>query len=211
MYATSTTSTRGRSTYGRPRRSYKAQIQLEQSKTEHKVAVAASENGEWVVKGKRHNRRAAPEPTQEQIEAQQEAETARDLAAIQHTVARSMSVINQKKRKRNDNHRQGPASKKPRIQLPSAVSTNGQPTKAKNLENAFAALAVESSDDEMTAIDEFPALGSGATHKSSGLNYSAAVTQDNSAIIDMDFDSLFPEPPTTFTTLKPGDSWGDCI
>lgn len=210
MYATNSTSTRGHSTHGRPHRSYKAQFQLEQSKTEHKVATAASENGEWVVKGKRHNRCVAPEPTQEQIEAQRQAATARDLAAIQHTVAKSMSVINQKKRQRNGNHRQGPASKKPRIQLPSAVSTNGQPTKVKNLENAFAALAVESSDDEMTAIDEFPTLGSGSTHKSSGLNYSAAVAQDNSAI-PTDFDTLFPEPPTTFTTLKTGDSWADCV
>lgn len=208
MYATSNTSTRGRSTHGRPRRSYKTQVQLEQSKTEHNVAATALENGEWVVKGKRHNHRAMPEPTQEQIEAQRQAAIAHDLAAIQHIIARSMSVNNQKKR--IGNHHQGPASKKPRIQLPNAVSTNGQPTKAKHLENAFAALAVESSDDEMTAIDEFPALGSGSTHKSSGLNYSAALAQDNSAI-PTDFDTLFPEPPTTFTTLKPGDSWADCI
>jgi hypothetical protein len=229
-FTTSKSGSKGRSY--RPRRSAEHQARLDAAKTEHVAASHAADHGEWVVKGKRHNKMAAKEQT-----PQEKAEAARlkqlkDLKAIEKTLSGSMSVIRPRKRTATS---QGGNPKKPKIVL------EEKKPKGKNkigAMNSFTLLAVDSTDDEDEVEAElevkpieikpqdFPTLGAPIkVQASSNISYSFALKSKptKKQIGPQDF----PSPPKTRVCwadhlddqetsdeeddlpMRPGQSWGD--
>ena len=210
-----------------PRRSAEQQARHDAAKTEHTAASHAADQGEWVVKGKRHNKMATKEQTpQEKAEAAR-IQTMKDLKAIEKTLSGSMSVINKKRTATS----QGGNPKKPKIVL------EEKKPKGKNkigAMNSFTLLAVDSTDDEdeleVKPIEiksqDFPTLGAPIkVQASSKISYSFALQSEptKKQIGPEDF----PSPPKTRVCwadhlddqntsdeeddlpMRPGQSWGD--
>lgn len=211
----------------RPRRSAEQQARHDAAKTEHTAASHAADQGEWVVKGKRHNKIAAKEQTPDEKAEAARIQQIKDLKAIEKTLSGSMSVINKKRTATS----QGGKAKKPRIIL------EEKKTKSKiGALNSFALLAVESTDDEAETVEtfevkpqEFPTLGttSRKVETSSKISYSFALqTKPTKKQIGPED---FPSPPKTRVRvcwadhlddeetsdeeddllMRPGQSWSD--
>lgn len=207
-------------------RSAEQQARHDAAKTEHAAASHAAAQGEWVVKGKRHNKMAAKEQTPEEKAEAARIQTMQDLKEIEKTISGSMSVINKKRTATS----QGGKAKKPRIIL------DEKKTKSKvSALNSFALLAVESTDDEadVEAFEakpqEFPVLASTSrkVENPSKISYSSALqTKPTKKQIGPED---FPDPPKTRVRvcwadhlddeetsdeeddlpMRPGQSWGD--
>ena len=202
----------------RPRRSAEQQARHQAAKDEHIAAVAAADDGEWVVKGKRHNKVAPRELTNDEKAELARKQAIKDLEAIQKTISGSMSVIRERKRQRKN----GSTEQKRR-----RVDKDESSTKTKkkiSASNAFAMLSVDSTDDEAETVatsgyevqkSEFPSLAAPASTPSRTMNYSNAAKQTVAApqpIGPQDF----PDPPKTSIIIKkqvPSNtvSWADWI
>ena len=206
-------------------RSAEQQARHDAAKTEHAAASHAAAQGEWVVKGKRHNKMAAKEQTPEEKAEAARIQTMQDLKEIEKTISGSMSVINKKRTAAN----KGGNPKKRKI----AVEEK-KPKKIKGI-NAFSLLVVDSTDDEAEVEafkakpQEFPVLASTSrkVENPSKISYSSALqtkpTQKQIGPED------FPDPPKTRVRvcwadhlddeetsdeeddlpMRPGQSWGD--
>jgi len=209
----------------RSRRSLEHQARLDVAKTEHVAATHAADQGEWVVKGKRHNKMATKKQTpQEKAEAAR-IQTMKDLKAIEKTLSGSMSLINKKRTATS----QGGNPKKPKILLEEKKPKGKGKSKVDAI-NAFSLLAVDSTDDEAEAevkSQEFPTLGATTTRQvetPSKISYSFALqSKPKKQIVPQDF----PSPPKTRVCwadhlddqetsdeeddlpMRPEQSWGD--
>lgn len=167
---------------------------------EHAAASHVASQGDWVVKGKRHNKMAAKEQT-----PQEKAEAARiqhlkDLKAIENTLSGSMSVIRPRKRVRDAvSFRKSDDSKS---NNPKILLENTKKTKSKiSHNNSFSLLVVDSTDDEAETEtfevkpQEFPTLGATTTRQvetPSKISYSFALqSKPKKQIVPEDF----PSPP----------------
>lgn len=185
---------RGRGTY-RPRpHTYRRREQeaLKQAvKEEHAAAAAAADDGEWVVKGKKHNKCVhvpTPEEKAELARLQQE----RELISIQQTLANSMSGIRPLKRKKNEKAEKKD-EKKDKAEKKKPV-----------LPNSFALLVVDSTDDEqdepvvMSVKDnDFPTIAASAPSVTTGptvMSYSRALQKQQQ--VKRIGPEDFPDPPT---------------
>jgi len=184
---------RGRGTYRpRPRpHTYRRREQeaLKQAvKEEHAAAAAAADDGEWVVKGKKHNKLVhvpTPEEQAELARLQQE----RELVSIQQTLSNSMSGIRPLKRKKVEK-----AEKKDKAEK-----------KKPALSNSFALLAVDSTDDEQDEPvvapikdDDFPTIAASAPTTFSAptvMSYSKALQKQQQHVKRIGPED-FPDPPT---------------
>ena len=207
------------------RRSAEQQARHDAAKTEHAAASHAADQGEWVVKGKRHNKMAAKEQTPEEKAEAARIQTMQDLKEIEKTISGSMSVINRKrtaaKKESNPKRRKIAVEEK-------------KPKKIKGI-NAFSLLVVDSTDDEadVEAFEakpqEFPTLAttSRKVETPSKISYSFALqTKPTKKQIGPED---FPDPPKTRVRvcwadqlddeetsdeeddlpMRPGQSWGD--
>ena len=212
----------------RPRRSAEQQARLDVAKTEHAAAGHAADQGEWVVKGKRHNK-IVREPTPDEKAEAARIQQLKDLKTIKKTLSGSMSVI---KRKRDGiSLRKGNESKSKR---PKIVLEEKKPKKTKGV-NPFSLLAVDSTDDEDEAQlevkpieikpQDFPTLGAPIkVQASSNTSYSCAL--QTKPVKKQIGPEDFPSPPKTRVRwadhlddfsdeedddlpMRPGQSWGD--
>ena len=125
----------------RPRRSAEEQARHDAVKTEHVAASHAADQGEWVVKGKRHNKIAAKEQTPDEKAEAARIQTMKDLKEIEKTISGSVSVIN---RKRAATKKEGNPKRR-------KIAVEEKKPKSKNkigAMNSFKLLAVDSTDDE---------------------------------------------------------------
>lgn len=210
---------------GRRYRSAEQQARHDAAKTEHAAASHAADQGEWVVKGKRHNKMAAKEQTPDEKAEAARIQTMQDLKEIEKTISGSMSVINRKRTaaKKEDN----PKRRKIAVE-------EKKPKKIKGI-NAFSLLVVDSTDDEadVEAFEakpqEFPALASTSrkVETPSKISYSSALqTKPTKKQIGPED---FPDPPKRRVCwadhlddeetsdeednlpIRPGQSWGDFV
>jgi len=195
---------------GRRYRSAEQQARHDAAKTEHAAASHAAAQGDWVVKGKRHNKMAAKEQTPEEKAEAARIQTMQDLKEIEKTISGSMSVINRKKRAAAN---KGGNPKKRKI----AVEEK-KPKKIKGI-NAFSLLVVDSTDDEAEAElevktievkpQEFPVLSapSRKVETPSKISYSFALqTKPTKKQIGPED---FPDPPKTRIVPKTRVCWAD--
>lgn len=199
----------------RPRRSAEQQARLGAAKTEHAAARRAADQGEWVIKGKRHNK-IVREPTPGEKAEAARIQQLKDLKTIEKTLSDSMSVIKRKKRERATvSLRKSDESKSKR---PKIVLEEEKP-KSKNkfgAMNSFSLLAVDSTDDEAEADlevkpieikpQDFPTLGAPIkVQASANASYSCAlqIKQVKKQIGPEDF----PSPPKT--RVRWADHLGD--
>ena len=221
----------------RHRRSAKEQALHDAAKAEHTAASHAAAQGDWVVKGKRHNKIAVKEQTPDEKAEAARIQQIKDLKAIEKTISGSMSVINKKRTARS----QGGNPKKPRILLEEKEEKKEKKEKKEKsivtVTNSFALLAVDSTDDEAEAEIfevkplEFPTLGttSRKVETPSKISYSFALQSKptKKQIGPEDF----PSPPKTRVCwadqlddeetsdeeeeddlpIRPGQSWADLI
>lgn len=216
----------------RPRRSAEQQARHDAAKTEHASASHAADQGEWVVKGKRHNK-IVREPTPDEKAEAARIQTMQDLKAIEKTLSGSMSVIKRK--------RAAVSLRKSDESNPKKRKIDSQEKKPKSKSkigamNSFSLLAVDSTDDEdeveadleVKPIEikpqDFPTLGAPIkVQPSSNTSYSCALQtkQVKKQIGPEDF----PSPPKTGVRwadhlndfsdeeddlpIRPGQSWGD--
>ena len=202
----------------RRRRSAEEQARHDAAKTEHAAASHAADQGEWVVKGKRHNKMAAKEQTPDEKAEAARIQTMQDLKEIEKTISGSVSIINRKRTARL----QGGNPKKRKI------ADEEKKPKSKNkigAMNSFKLLAVDSTDDEAEADvkpQEFPTLGTSSikVETPSKISYSFALQSkptkkqiehepkrhvcwaDN--VNDVTSDEEEDDLP-----IRPGQSWGD--
>jgi hypothetical protein len=216
----------------RPRRSAEQQARLDAAKTEHAAASHAAHQGEWVVKGKRHNK-IVREPTPDEKAEAARIQTMQDLKAIEKTLSGSMSVIKRK--------RAAVSLRKSDESNPKKRKIDSQEKKPKSKSkvgamNSFSLLAVDSTDDEAEADlevkpieikpQDFPTLGAPIkVQASSNTSYSFALqTKPTKKQIGPED---FPSPPKTRVCwadhlndeetsdeeddlpMRPGQSWGD--
>jgi len=196
---------RGRGTY-RPRpRTYRRREQqaLKQAvKEEHAVAAAAADDGDWVVKGKKHNKLVHVPTVEEQAELAR-LQQARELISIQHTLSNSMSGIRPLKRKKNEKKKDEKAEKK------KDDKKVKKDKKKPALSNSFALLAVDSTDDEQdeppivmsskTKDDDFPTIVASAPTTFSAptvMSYSKALQKQQQQHVKRIGPEDFPDPPT---------------
>lgn len=213
---------KGRRHYSRrPRRSAEEQARHDAAKAEHVAASAAADDGEWVVKGKRHNKFEDKEPTPEEKAEAARLQQLKDLKAIKKTISGSMSVIRERKRNKvNSKKHDGKAAKNPKIVL-------GE-KKKRSFANSFSLLAVDSTDDEgdnnvetfEVKPQEFPTLGTSVETKApSAIGYSFALKSGPKKKIEP---KDFPSPPNTpvclanfvphdFSSPKKRVCWGDYL
>lgn len=209
-----------------PRRSAEQQARHDAAKTEHAAASYAADQGDWVVKGKRHNKMAAKEQTPEEKAEAARIQTMQDLKEIEKTISGSMSVIN---RKRTAAKKEGnPKRRKIAVEEKKSKKIKGI--------NAFSLLVVDSTDDEAEDVkafeakpQEFPTLASTSrkVENPSKISYSSALqTKPTKKQIGPED---FPSPPNTRVRvcwadhlddeetsdeeddlpMRPGQSWGD--
>ena len=188
---------RGRGTYRpRPRpHTYRRREQeaLKQAvKEEHAAAAAAADDGEWVVKGKKHNKLVHVPTVEEQAELAR-LQQARELVSIQQTLSNSMSGIRPLKRKKvekADKKAEKKADKKAEKKKPA-------------LSNSFALLAVDSTDDEQDEPpapikeDDFPTITASVpttTTAPTVMSYSRALQKQQ--VVKCIGPEDFPDPPT---------------
>lgn len=208
----------------RPRHSAEQQARHDAAKTEHAAASHAADQGEWVVKGKRHNKMAAKEQTPEEKAEAARIQIMQDLKEIEKTISGSMSVINRKR---------AAAKKEGNPKRRKIAVEEKKPKKIKGI-NAFSLLVVDSTDDEAETVEtfevkpqEFPALVSTSrkVETPSKISYSSALqTKPTKKQIGPED---FPDPPKTRVRvcwadhlddfsdeeddlpMRPGQSWGD--
>lgn len=118
-----------------------------EEKAHHAAATAAADAGEWVVKGKKHNKVSLKEDKQEKKE-----DTAKMLKDIQKTLHGAMSTIRPLKRKRAEERG---AAQQPRLVFSDEKDEKKvSKKKTKAVNNSFALLAVDSTDDEAEEVEE---------------------------------------------------------
>ena len=202
----------------RSRRSLEHQARLDVAKTEHVAATHAVDQGEWVVKGKRHNKMAAKKQTpQEKAEAAR-IQTMNDLKAIEKTLSGSMSAIRPLKRARDAvslRKADDCKSKKPKIVLEKTVIN-----KKFNQMNSFSLLAVESTDDEVDdevdtfeiKQEEFPTLGVKSVSFAPQVQVAWGPNKATGPISrSMTYIEKSEDEEEDFTPFKTGQSWGDFV
>lgn len=208
----------GRRHHNRTHRSTEQQVRHDAAKNEHVAAAAAADDGEWVVKGKRHNKLAPREPTSDEKAEAARIQAIKDLEAIQRTLSGSMSVIRDHKRQRKN----GSTEQKRRCVDNDETSRKTKKTKKMiSPSNAFALLSVESTDDEAYTVvtsgyevqkSEFPSLAAPASTPSRTMDYSNAAKQTVTAARPIGSED-FPDLPNTSIIIKKqtptNNSWGD--
>ena len=118
-----------------------------EEKAHHAAATAAADAGEWVVKGKKHNKVSLKEDKQEKKE-----DTAKMLKDIQKTLHGAMSTIRPLKRKRAEERG---AAQQPRLVFSDEKDEKKvSKKKTKAVNNSFALLAVDSTDDEADEVED---------------------------------------------------------
>ena len=206
----------GRRQY-RPRRSAEQQARHQAAKNEHLVAATAADDGEWVVKGKRHNKVAPRELTSDEKAEVARIQAIKDLESIQRTLSGSMSVIRDRKRQRKNG-----STEQKRRRVDNDETSKKTKKKKISASNPFALLSVDSTDDEAETLptsgyevqkSDFPSLAAPASTPSHTMNYSNAAKQTVAASRPIG-PKDFPDPPKTSIIIKkqvPSNkvSWAD--
>ena len=198
----------GRRHYNRTRRSAEQQARHDAAKNEHVAAAAAADDGEWVVKGKRHNKLAPREPTSDEKAEAARIQAIKDLESIQRTLSGSMSVIRDRKRQRKN----GSTEQKRRRVDNDETSKKSRNTKKNKISasNPFAMLSVDSTDDEADTVatsgyevqkSDFPSLAAPASTPSRTMDYRNAAKQTVAATRPIG-PKDFPDPPKTSIIIK---------